>query len=146
LTAIGRDPTMPCLSTLFYWRRRIPEFEAAVRVAKTIQAERLCDVGWEMLEGATPETAYLTHVRLTHLRWMTGVMAPRVYRAKPVEAEGEPRTLDVLMRRFTIETDPQSGKPRVVAWCPNPQTGAVEREDDPGWQAPPGAVLMPGGG
>ena len=61
---------MPSLSTIFYWRRRIPEFEDTVRVAKEIQAERLADLGWEMVGEATPETAYLTHVRLTQLRWM----------------------------------------------------------------------------
>jgi hypothetical protein len=143
LTAIGRDPTMPSLSTIFYWRRRIPEFAETVRVAKEIQAERFCDLGWEMVEAATPETAYLTHVRLTQLRWMTGVMAPRVYRLKPVEPAGAREEMKVLFRHFEIEVDPETGKKKVVAWCPNPETGEAEREDVPGWRPPPGTVSLP---
>ncbi len=143
LTAIGRDPTMPSLSTIFYWRRRIPDFEATVRVAKEIQAERLADLGWEMVGAATPETAYLTHVRLTQLRWMTGVMAPRVYRLKPVEPEPPQKRLDVLVRHFEVEIDPETGKRKVVAYRPNPATGQVEREDAPGWRPAPGTVALP---
>ena len=147
LTAIGRDPTMPCLSTIFYWRRRIPEFEDAVRLAKEIQAERFCDRACELADAAGPETAYLTHVRLTHLRWAAGVMAPRVYRIKTVEPATPPRIVTTLMRHFEIEVDKETGKKRVVAFCPNPLTGQVEREDAPGWR-PPGdkdMIPMPGG-
>jgi hypothetical protein len=145
LTAIARDPTMPCLSTIFYWRRRIPEFEETVRVAKEIQAERLADLGWEMVQAATPETAYLAHVRLTQLRWMTGVMAPRVYRLKPVEPATPPQVTKILFRHFKVEEDEATGQKKVVAYCPNPYTGEVECEDVPGWRPPPDAVRMPGG-
>jgi hypothetical protein len=147
LTAIGADPTLPCLSTIFYWRARIPEFEQAVQTGMRIRAERFCDLGWELASGATPETAYLTHVRLTQLRWTAGVMAPRVYRLKTVEPETPPRTVSVLMRRFEVEVDPVTGKQKVVAYCPNPETRQVEREDTPGWR-PPGdqnMIPMPGG-
>jgi hypothetical protein len=132
LTAIARDPSMPSLSTIFYWRRKIPEFAETVRVAKEIQAERFCDLGWEMAEAATPKTAYLTQVRLAQLRWMAGVMAPRVFRLKPVEAPAPREELKVLVRHFEVEVDPQTGKRTVVAYRPNPETGAVEREDTPG--------------
>jgi hypothetical protein len=148
LTAIGRDPTMPSLSTIFYWRRRIPEFEDAVRLGKEIQAERFCDRGCELADAATPETAYLTHVRLTHLRWVAGVMAPKAYRIKTVEPATPPRTELVLMRRFEIEVDAQTGARKVVAYCPNPETGQVECEDVAGWRPPsgPDVVRLPGGG
>jgi hypothetical protein len=145
LTAIGRDPTMPSLSTLFYWRRRIPEFEDMVRLGKEIQAERFCDLGWEMAAQATPQTAYLTHVRLGQLRWMAGVMAPKVFRLKPVEPETPPATMNIAVRHFEVEVDEATGKRKVVAWCPNPETGEVEREDAPGWRPPAGATLLPGG-
>ena len=144
LTAIGADPTMPCMSTLFHWRKRFPEFNAAVQLGKEIQAERFCDEGWQTIRGATPETAYLTHVTLTHLRWYAGVMAPKAYRLKPpVEPEAPRPEMTILVRRFTIETDPETGQRRTVAWCPNPETGEVECEDVPGWTPPPGAVLFP---
>jgi hypothetical protein len=143
LTAIGRDPTMPSLSTIFYWRRRIPAFEALVQTGKAIQAERFCDLACELAAEATPETAYLTHVRLTHLRWTAGVMAPKVFKLKPVDAPEPRQQLNVLMRRFEIEEDPATGQTKVVAYCPNPETGEVEREDVPGWKRPPG-VSLPG--
>jgi hypothetical protein len=37
------------------------------------------------------------------------------------------------------------GEMKVVAYCPNPVTGEVEREDAPGWESPAGTVGMPGG-
>ena len=73
-------------------------------------------------------------------------MAPRMVRVKAVEPEGEQKFVDVLMRRFEFEDDPETGKTKVVAYCPNPVTGEMEREDVPGWRPPEGAVLMPGGG
>ncbi len=147
LSSIGDDPTMPSLSTIFHWRRCIPDFETAVLTGMQISAERVCDLGWEMAQAATPETAYLTHVRLTHLRWKAGVMAPRVYRLKSVEPEAARRTQTILMRYFEVEVDKQTGEKRTVAYCPNPYTGEVEREDKPGWM-PPGdksVIPMPGG-
>jgi hypothetical protein len=141
LNSIGDDPTMPSVSTIFYWRRHFPEFAEMVRVGKEIQAERACADGWEMAMSATPETAYLTHVRLTQLRWMAGVMAPKTYRVKPVEPEGAREVLNVLMRMFKGEVDPETGETRVVAYCPNPETGQMEREDTPGYAYPPGQPI-----
>jgi hypothetical protein len=146
LTSIGKDPTMPCLSTIFYWRRRIPEFEEAVGLAKAIQAERFCDRACELAEAATPETAYLTHVRLTHLRWVTGIMAPRVYRLKPVEPATPPQRTDILFRHFEIEVDKATGERKVVAYCPNPDTMEAVREGTSDWRPGPGRVALPGGG
>jgi hypothetical protein len=145
LTSICKDPTMPAMSTIWYWRRAIPEFNATIGVGKEIQAEQLADEGWEMAKAATSEEAYLTHVRLTHLRWMTGVMAPRHFRVKPVEPPVVEEPLRILFRHFEVEVDPQTGKRRVVALCPNPDTGEVEREDTPGYEFPPNSQPMPAG-
>jgi hypothetical protein len=145
LTAISRDPAMPCMSTLFYWRKRYAPFEEALQLATRIRAERFCDLGWELAMEATPETAYLTHVRLGQLRWTAGVMAPRVYRTKAVEPEQPPRVKRILFRHFQREVDPETGEPRVVGYCPNPETGLMEREDTPGYRPPPG-IRMPAGG
>jgi hypothetical protein len=143
LNSIGADPTMPSVSTIFAWRRKVPEFAQTVRVGKEIQAERACAMGWDMALGATPETAYLTHVRLTQLRWMAGVLAPKTYRIKAVEPEAPRETERVLYRHFEIEVDPETGRRKVVAWCPNPDTGEAEREDAPGYRFPDG-VHLPG--
>jgi hypothetical protein len=147
LTAICKDPAMPCHFTVYYWRNRVPDFNAQVELAKRIQAERFCDLGWELAMGATPETAYLTHVRLAHLRWTAGVMAPRDFRPKLVEpAAAAKPTQNVLFRHFMAETDPETGKRRVVTYCPNPFTGQLEKEE-PGWVVPggPETWCMPGG-
>lgn len=146
LTRIGADPTMPSLSTIFAWRRRFPEFEEAVTIGKRIQAERFCDLGWEIASSATPETAYLTDVQLKQLRWMAGVNAPRVFRIKTVEPEAPRETLDVLMRTFEIEEDPETGEKKVVAYCPNPDTGRPEREDATSWRPGPNQIPIPNGG
>jgi hypothetical protein len=138
MTVIGRDPTMPSTSTIQHWRRRYPEFEEAYQLGKRIQAERMCDESLELAMGATPETAYVTHVKLSHLRWMTGVLAPRQFRVRMVEPDEGPKMTTLLIRRFEIEVDPESGKRKVVAYCPNPYTGQVEREDTPGWERPGG--------
>jgi len=147
LTKIGADPTMPCMSTLFRWRRLRPEFDREVALGMRIRAERMCDDGLEMAAEATPETAYLAHVKLTHLRWTAGVMAPRVFRPRPVEPEAPQEVRTVLYRHFKIEEDEETGKRQVVAYCPNPITGQVEREDTPGWRQAGDASTfsLPGG-
>ncbi|HEV2530277.1 hypothetical protein [Phenylobacterium sp.] len=146
LTRIGADAAMPCLSTLMRWRRRFPEFEEMVQLGMRVRAERMADEGWDMAMAATPETAYLTHVRLGHLRWMAGVMAPRVFGARRPEGEAAQEKLTVLIRTFTSEVDPVTGKMKVVSLCPNPLTGEMERTDVAGWApTPPDAVIIPAG-
>lgn len=146
LTRIGADPAMPSLSTLMRWRRRFPDFEELMQLGMRVRAERMADEGWEMAMEATPETAYLTHVRLSHLRWFAGVMAPRVFHGKAVEPEATREVLTTLLRTFRSEEDPVTGKLKVVSLCPNPVTGQMERTDVPGWTpTPPDAVVIPAG-
>ena len=145
LTSICADPTMPSMSTIFYWRRAFPDFAETMRVAREVQAEQFCEMGWALASSADPKTAYLTHVRLAQLRWMAGVMAPKAYRPKLMEPEKGREIQTLLFRHFEIEVDPETGKRTVVAYCPNPITGQAEREDTPGWTAPPGMLPMPGG-
>lgn len=125
LTAIGRDPTMPSLKTLFYWREHIDGFDDLVMLGKRIQAERYCDEGMEIARAATPGTAYATHVLLAQLRWTAGVMAPRVFRTKPVEPPGEARRIDLIMTRYSAEAHPETGQRHMVTWSCDPETGEV---------------------
>lgn len=149
LTAIGRDPTMPSLSTIFNWRRKFPAFDAEMRTGMRIRAEVLADRGGELADAATPETAYLTHVRLSHLRWRVGVMAPWEFRPRMVEPAAAPAPAEapkrLLWRVFKAEEDAETGQKRVVAYCPNPDTGELEREDEPGWRQAPNSMSLPGG-
>jgi hypothetical protein len=145
LTGICRDATMPTYSTVYYWRRKFPEFDRVLRMAREIQAERFCDEGYDLAMGASPETAYLTHVRLTQLRWMAAVRAPRIYKVKPVEPEETEEPLRVLIRTFKMEVDPETGKEKVVSFCPNPDTGQMERDNIPGYVYPPNSQPLPAG-
>lgn len=105
LSKICADPRMPGHSTVYRWRGQIPEFASALRVAREVQAEVLCERGMAVAEAVTPETAYATHVRLTHLRWMAGLLGPKHFgRTKPVEAdvdEAESGGFTVVIKRFT---------------------------------------------
>lgn len=140
LSAIG-DPAMPCLSTLFYWRRRFPDFETLVQTAKRIQAERFCDLGWEIASAVTPADAYATDVKLRHLRWTAGTLSPARYgRHKLVEAEATleleaaapaatPAQTEVIftVRHFKAEEQPDGTK-KVVAYLRDSRTGLLRRE------------------
>ena len=135
LNSIGDDASMPSGRTILLWRRVHPEFGEAVRLAREMVAERLSDLGWKMALEATPETAYLTHVRLTQLRWQTRVLSPQTHGAfKPVEAPAPREVTSILFRHFTIEENPDNPKQhRVVAWTPNPDTMEPERNKDGPW-------------
>ena len=146
VTAICRDPAMPCFSTVYLWRRTFPDFAEAMRVAREVQAERLCDEGWEMAQAATPGTAIVTSVRLAQLRWMMGHMAPRAWgKLKAVEPDIEPledsegaQQVTFVVKHYKIE-EREDGSHRVVAFVPDEATGAMVRatpEDAP-WHPPP---------
>jgi hypothetical protein len=136
LVAICRDPTMPAFGTVYRWRRAFPEFAAMMREAREVQADRFCDLGWEIACEVTPETARATRVKLWQLRWMAGVMARRRYgRTSPVQAEVEPQVQTVLIRRFQLEKR-ADGAQRVVGYCPNPDTGLPERDSEGEWVLP----------
>ena len=90
LKSICQDPEMPGHSTVYRWRQRFPEFAATIRAAREVQAEMFCDEGVEIMRGATPETAYLAHVQLGHLRWTAATQAPKRFgRFRPVTWEDE---------------------------------------------------------
>lgn len=146
LTRIGDDPSMPSTSTIFKWRRDLPAFETMMRLAMRIRAERLCDLGWEMAQAADAKSAYATDVKLKQLRWMTGVLAPRTFRARLAEPDTPPRMQTILFRHFRVEEDPETGRPRVVAYCPNPLTGQLERETEDWVQSgDEDTISLPGG-
>jgi hypothetical protein len=133
--SICRDPAMPSFSTVYYWRKQFADFRELMETARKIQAERFCDLGWEIADAVTPETAYATQVKLAQLRWTAGVMAPWAFRLKMVEPPGEQPVQSLLIRRFEIETR-ADGARRVVAYCPNPRTGLPERDSEGQWVLP----------
>jgi len=131
LTKICADPEMPSFTTVWKWRKAFPQFGEAVMLARQIQAERFCDLGWDIASEVTPETAYATHVKLAHLRWTASALAPRRFgRFKPVTAEpdgldetnAEPQEVVFRFRHFEkvigadgkayVREVPEAGQPR----------------------------------
>lgn len=143
LTAISEDPAMPAFFTILHWQRRSPAFAEAVALARQAQAERLADLGWEMAMAATPETAYLTRVRLGQLRWAAAIKSPRTHgrqkAADPPPLPEPERT--ILLKHFVVETHPETGQRRVVTYLPDPDTNRLERIAESAWTelpSPPG--------
>lgn len=79
MCAICADPSMPAASTVYRWMGEQAAFREAVGLARQIQSDRLAEQGLALAEAATPETAYLTDVRLKHLRWFIVKLWPRKY-------------------------------------------------------------------
>lgn len=145
MTRICADPAMPAASTVALWREAHADFDARVSLARRVQAERFCDLGWEIAEAVTPANAYATHVQLGHLRWTAGVLAPKRFgRFKPVVAEATeadlaaaaaeaeaapqgPREVVYYVRHFKREPQPD-GTVKVVAYKQHCATGELVRD------------------
>jgi hypothetical protein len=123
LTSIAADPAMPSMGSLFYWRKSHPEFAEDLRTAREALAERFSDLGWQMAQEATPETAHLTRVRLGQLRWNAAILSPRTHaRLRPAEPPKEREVQGICFQHFEIETHPETGQRRVVAYHADPDT------------------------
>jgi len=114
LSRICRDPAMPASITVYRWMAKHEDFRAAVGVAREIAAEGFFEKGWELAEDATPQTAYLTDVRLKHLRWHAGKLSPGKFGAhKPVEPprpdEDDRNNLTVIVKRYNWDGTPVEG-------------------------------------
>ena len=134
LTSIAADPAMPPMGSLFYWRKANPEFAEGLRVAREALAERLSDLGWQMAQEATPQTAHLTRVRLGQLRWTAAILSPRSHgRIKPAEPPPEAKVQTILFRNFKLEVHPLGGQHRVVGYCADPDTMLPVRDSEGPW-------------
>jgi hypothetical protein len=146
LTAISADPLMPSLRTIMRWRVDHEDFAEALILAREALAERFSDLGWKMALEATPETAYLTRVRLGQLRWTASILGPRTHgRMKPTEAPAPPETQTILFRHFRIEEHPETGQHRVVGFTPDPDTLQAVRDSEGPWKDPMWTVRSPAG-
>jgi hypothetical protein len=101
--SICHDPDMPAPSTVYRWIAQDRSFREAVALAREIAAEGVFEKGLEICETATPETAYLAHVRLTHLRWGAAKLSPRKYgslRAQEAADAPASRPTEIVVCRF----------------------------------------------
>src|SRR5213078_1035210 len=97
LAAIAREPGMPALRTIFRWAVNEAEFAEALAVARMAMAERFCEMGWTLAMEATPETAYLTQVRLKQLRWTCAILSPGSHGRLKAADPPQPRETDVAL-------------------------------------------------
>ncbi len=120
LNRICEAPHLPATSTVDRWRDQVPDFDRAMRLAREIQGERLCERSLEIADAVTTATAYAAKVRLEHYRWLVRAMAPRRFApVKAMEAEeldggadGGGRGMTVIVRKFTdppgvVEASPE---------------------------------------
>jgi hypothetical protein len=146
LTKICDDPQMPGYVTLWNWRRRHPDFDQALSLARESQAERLADKGMEIADGVTPQTAHAVKVQLAHLRWTAGAWMPGRYgRVKPADPpKPPPQPKRVAFKTFHIE-ERADGWHRVATFAPDPETGrAVRLLPNPPWEPPIRAIAAGG--
>jgi hypothetical protein len=87
LTAIGRDPAMPCYGTILKWVKRHPAFEAMYVAARQTQAEYLFDEARDVAKGATKETVPVARLQFDVIRWQASRLAPKKYLERLVAAE-----------------------------------------------------------
>ena len=137
LTSNAGDPAMPTMGCLFYWRKSNPEFGEDLRLAREALAERFSDLGWRMAQEATPETAYLTRVRLGQLRWNAAILSPRTHaRLRPAEPPAAREVEAICFTHFEIETHPDTGQRRVVAYHADPDTMLPVLDRNGPWKDP----------
>ena len=137
LSSITADTHLPSLQTVARWRADHPEFGEAMRLAREALAERFSDLGWKMAMEATPQTAYLTRVRLGQLRWTTAVLGPRTHgRLKPAAPPEPPEVDTYLFRHFVIEENTETGQHRVVVFTPDSKTNLPVRTSEGEWKDP----------
>jgi hypothetical protein len=107
MVQVLRDVEMPGYSTVYRWLREERDFREGVGLARDVQGLRLAELGWEAACAVTPETAYATRVKLEHLRWYAGKLAPKKYGAiKAADpAAGRHQVMHVYTKRFTCNDD-----------------------------------------
>lgn len=151
LIAICRDPVMPVRSTVGRWLKAEPAFREAVAMAREIGADAMVQQGWDWCAAATPQTAFLLKVKLGHLRWHTGKIAPKTYgNLKPADPKVDRRkVLHVYTKRFVLPAKGPDGRVAPGAeghWSEEPAKHlysmvSIASPQDPGMKLPPPAVV-----
>ena len=77
LEAICREPGLPCVTTVYNWLDRHPEFAAAYAAARETQLWRLAEQAYAIVERVTPETVAEERLRFNTLKWRAAKLAPK---------------------------------------------------------------------
>ena len=89
LREVCAERDMPVHSTVTRWLKEQPEFEAAYRRAREVQADRLFDLAWRIACEATEDEVATARLKIQTLKWRVGKLAPRVY--GPLKAQEPPQ-------------------------------------------------------
>lgn len=112
LSRICRDPDMPAHSTVNAWRRKYPEFETLMAIARDTVADLFVEKVVEAVEAATTETVAPTRLRVQAYKWAAAKTAPRRYGWMPAEVRTEPYDdLSWLAARYDFEREAVVGPP-----------------------------------
>lgn len=125
LTAVCQDPAMPVMATVWAWRAKHAEFGTAMKAAFELRAEHLYEQGWEIAQGVTPETAYATEVKLRHLRWHVGKMAPKKYGTLKAQdpnggREGPQTVIHTWVKKYVYATPEEAARGESGRWSEEP--------------------------
>lgn len=134
LIRICQDPAMPANITVYRWMAKHEDFRLAIALAREIAAEGFFEKGWDIAEAATPETAYVTEVKLKHLRWHAGKLSPKKYgglkpQDPPAETDAGRNNLTVVIKRYSDTGEFAPGETEKVLYRTKalPQTPAARR-------------------
>jgi hypothetical protein len=123
--SIGADPAMPCTVTIYNWVRREAGFQEMYEHARSVAADLMFDLAWDIALETTEETVRADRLRIQTLRWKAAMQAPKKYGARrplgPDEDEQQPWT--VVIQHFA---DPPPGQPQFTDLEGNP----VARPED----------------
>lgn len=102
LIRICAEPGMPSAGTVFNWLKKHPEFREIYALAREVQGHVMFDAVGEVIDEATPETAYLSKVKIDGLRWQAGRLAPKSYGdlKERTPAEDGGKSFTVLLQSF----------------------------------------------
>lgn len=102
LIRICAEPAMPSVGTVFNWLKAHAEFREMYVLAREVQGHFMFDAVGQVIDDATPETAYLAKVKIDGLRWQAGRLAPKVFGdlKERAPAEDGGKTFTVLLQSF----------------------------------------------
>lgn len=114
LTAIVRDPAMPCYGTVYKWLKHAPEFQDMYVQARQIMGDYLFDEARDVAKAATPEGVWVSRLQFDVIRWQTARLAPRKYcealvvktdLLEAAQAAKTPREIKVRVVDFKVAKD-----------------------------------------
>lgn len=78
---------MPCIETVWRWKRDNTDFCKQYAIARQDQAEYISEECLELADNCTAEDVFVQRLRIDTRKWYAGKVHPRVYGDKQASAE-----------------------------------------------------------